>query len=134
MKDALESHDFFRVRHSIDKAVTVARHIGCDVIALGQYTSIVTRNATTFNLPHIGVTTGNSYTIALAIDAITHARGERGVDAAGATLAVVVVRLATSARRAPKSWPPNMGGRFSSAATSRARGDASANCGARAAR
>ncbi len=89
MKEALEDHDFFRVRHSIDKAVTVARHIGCDVIALGQYTSIVTRNATTFNLPHIGVTTGNSYTIALALDAIAHARQARGVDAAGATLAVV---------------------------------------------
>jgi acetylornithine/succinyldiaminopimelate/putrescine aminotransferase/predicted amino acid dehydrogenase len=89
MKQALEEHDFFRVRHSIDKAVTVARHIGCDVIALGQYTSIVTRNATTFNLPHIGVTTGNSYTIALAIDAIAHARETRGLDAAAATLAVV---------------------------------------------
>ena len=58
MKQALEDHDFFRVRHSIDKAVTVARHIGCDVIALGQYNSIVTRNATTFALPDIGVTTG----------------------------------------------------------------------------
>src|SRR5688572_26165268 len=89
MKQALEEHDFFRVRHSIDKAITVARHIGCDVIALGQYTSIVTRNATTFDLPHIGLTTGNSYTIALAIDAIGHARQARGVDAAAATLAIV---------------------------------------------
>jgi len=89
MKQALETQDFFRVRHSIDKAITVARHIGCDVIALGQYTSIVTRNATTFQLPHIGVTTGNSYTISLAIDAISHARQQRGVDADTATLVVV---------------------------------------------
>jgi predicted amino acid dehydrogenase len=89
MKQALEEHDYFRVRHSIDKAITVARHIGCDVIALGQYTSIVTRNATTFNLPHIGLTTGNSYTIALALEAIGRAGQERGLDAAGATLAVV---------------------------------------------
>jgi acetylornithine/succinyldiaminopimelate/putrescine aminotransferase/predicted amino acid dehydrogenase len=89
MKQALEERDFFRVRHSIDKAITVARHIGCDVIALGQYTSIVTRNATTFNLPHIGLTTGNSYTIALALDAIAHAVQERGLDPARVTLAVV---------------------------------------------
>ena len=89
MKQALEDHDFFRVRHSIDKAVTVARHIGCDVIALGQYNSIVTRNATTFALPDVGVTTGNSYTIALAIDAISHASQSRGIDAEASTLVVV---------------------------------------------
>ena len=66
MKEALDERDFFRVRHSIDKAIKIARFIGCDVIALGQYTSIVTMNATTLHLPHIGLTTGNSYTIALA--------------------------------------------------------------------
>ena len=89
MKQWLDEQNFFRVRHSIDKAIKVARFIGCDVIALGQYTSIVTRNATTLQLPHIGVTTGNSYTIALALDAIDRAVGERGLDAAAATLAVV---------------------------------------------
>jgi acetylornithine/succinyldiaminopimelate/putrescine aminotransferase/predicted amino acid dehydrogenase len=89
MKQWLDNADFFRVRHSIDKAIKVARFIGCDVIAMGQYTSIVTRNATTLDLPHVGVTTGNSYTIALALEAIERALAERGVDAAAATLAVV---------------------------------------------
>jgi predicted amino acid dehydrogenase len=89
MKEWLDEGNFFRVRHSIDKAIKVARSIGCEVIALGQYTSIVTRNATTLDLPHIGVTTGNSYTIALALEAIDKAVAERGVDRATATLAVV---------------------------------------------
>jgi acetylornithine/succinyldiaminopimelate/putrescine aminotransferase/predicted amino acid dehydrogenase len=89
MKQAIEESDFFRVRHSIDKAVTVARHIGCDVIALGQYTSIVTRNATTFQLPEVGVTTGNSYTVALALDAIAYACQERNRDPEASTLVVV---------------------------------------------
>jgi len=89
MKQWLDDADFFRVRHSIDKAIKVARFIGCDVIALGQYTSIVTRNATTLQLPHVGLTTGNSYTIALAMEAIERAVGERGLDPAAATLAVV---------------------------------------------
>ena len=89
MKEWLETANFFRVRHSIDKAIKVARFIGCDVIALGQYTSIVTRNATTLKLPHIGLTTGNSYTIALALEAIERAISERGIDPAAATLAVV---------------------------------------------
>ena len=89
MKEWLDDGNFFRVRHSIDKAIKVARSIGCDVIALGQYTSIVTRNATTLDLPHIGVTTGNSYTIALALQAIDKALAERGLDRAEATLAVV---------------------------------------------
>jgi acetylornithine/succinyldiaminopimelate/putrescine aminotransferase/predicted amino acid dehydrogenase len=89
MKQWLDQGDFFRVRHSIDKAITVARHIGCEVIALGQYTSIVTRNATTLNLPKVGLTTGNSYTIALALEAIDRALGERGLDPMSATLAVI---------------------------------------------
>jgi predicted amino acid dehydrogenase len=89
MKQWLDDADFFRVRHSIDKAIKVARSIGCDVIALGQYTSIVTRNATTLDLPHVGLTTGNSYTIALALEAIERAVRERGLDQASATLAIV---------------------------------------------
>jgi acetylornithine/succinyldiaminopimelate/putrescine aminotransferase/predicted amino acid dehydrogenase len=89
MKQWLDEGNFFRVRHSIDKAIKVARHIGCDVIALGQYTSIVTRNATTLDLPRVGLTTGNSYTIALALEAIERAMKDRGLDAAAATLAVV---------------------------------------------
>ena len=35
MKQWLDEANFFRVRHSIDKAIKVARFIGCDVIALG---------------------------------------------------------------------------------------------------
>ena len=89
MKQWLDEANFFRVRHSIDKAIKVARFIGCDVIALGQYTSIVTRNATTLQLPHVGVTTGNSYTTALAIEAIERAARDRGIDPITATVAVV---------------------------------------------
>ena len=89
MKHWLDEGDFFRVRHSIDKAIKVARFIGCDVIALGQYTSIVTRNATTLDLPHVGLTTGNSYTIALALEAIERALHDRGLEPASASLAVV---------------------------------------------
>jgi acetylornithine/succinyldiaminopimelate/putrescine aminotransferase/predicted amino acid dehydrogenase len=89
MKQWLDDADFFRVRHSIDKAIKVARFIGCDVIALGQYTSIVTRNATTLDLPHVGLTTGNSYTIALALQAIERAVRERGLKLSASTLAVV---------------------------------------------
>ena len=59
------------------------------MIALGQYTSIVTRNATTLDLPHVGLTTGNSYTIALALEAVERAVKERGVNQDKATLAIV---------------------------------------------
>jgi predicted amino acid dehydrogenase len=89
IKTWLDEQNFFRVRHSIDKAIKVARFIGCDVITLGQYTSIVTRNATTINLPHVGIATGNSYTIALALEAIERAAAERDVKLAEATLAIV---------------------------------------------
>ena len=101
MKQWLDEDDFFRVRHSIDKAIKVARLIGCDVIALGQYTSIVTRNATTLQLPHVGLTTGNSYTIALALEAIEHAVRERGSTRRGDP-ARWSAPPATSARPAPR--------------------------------
>jgi acetylornithine/succinyldiaminopimelate/putrescine aminotransferase/predicted amino acid dehydrogenase len=89
MKQWLDDRDFLRVRDSIDKAIRMARGLGCDVVTLGQYTSILTRNATTLRLADMGLTTGNTYTIALALDALKRAQVERNVNPASATLAIV---------------------------------------------
>ena len=130
MKQWLDEGDFFRVRHSIDKAIKVARFIGCDVIALGQYTSIVTRNATTLELPHVGLTTGNSYTIALALEAIERALRERGLDPAAATLAVVGAS-GNIGQTCAEILAPRFGAPCCSAAASRRRSAASRAAGPR---
>jgi predicted amino acid dehydrogenase len=60
----------------VQQGVDLARSLGCQTVSLGQYTSIVTLNGTRLAPRGIGVTTGNSYAIALAIQAIERAQRE----------------------------------------------------------
>jgi acetylornithine/succinyldiaminopimelate/putrescine aminotransferase/predicted amino acid dehydrogenase len=69
------------VQHGID----VARERGCKLVSLGQYTSVVMRNGAAVRPGPVGITTGNAYAVALALEAI-----ERAVpDLACRTVAVV---------------------------------------------
>jgi acetylornithine/succinyldiaminopimelate/putrescine aminotransferase/predicted amino acid dehydrogenase len=72
----------------VQKGVDLARSLDCGVVALGQFTSIVTLNGTRVDRRGMGITTGNSYAIALAIQAIERAQRERGTDSCGSTLAI----------------------------------------------
>ena len=128
MKQWLDEANFFRVRHSIDKAIKVARFIGCDVIAIGQYTSIVTRNATTLDLPHVGLTTGNSYTIALALEAIEQALARTRPRCRRRRRWRSSARRATSARPVPRFWRRDSDRRCCWEAASRRRCAASRSC------
>ncbi|MCH7685316.1 MAG: hypothetical protein IH899_01310 [Planctomycetes bacterium] len=58
------------------------------MVSLGQYTSIVTHNGRSLASFDMGLTTGNSYAIALAIQAIQRAQTQRGCDPAELVLAV----------------------------------------------
>jgi predicted amino acid dehydrogenase len=62
----------------VQQGIDAARALDCQVVSLGQYTSIVTLNGTRLAPRGIGVTTGNSYAIALAIQAIERAQRETG--------------------------------------------------------
>src|SRR2546427_9868137 len=62
----------------VQQGVDLARSLDCQTVSLGQYTSIVTLNGTRLAPRGIGVTTGNSYAIALAIQAIERAHRETG--------------------------------------------------------
>jgi predicted amino acid dehydrogenase len=71
------------VQHGID----VAQQRGCRVVSLGQYTSIILRNGNDARPGPVGVTTGNTYTVALAIEAIERLfpdLGDRTVAVVGA--------------------------------------------------
>lgn len=89
MKRRLESNQRDHCQALIQKGLDVARHLGCGVVALGQYTSIATRNGRSLHVPDMGLTTGNSYAIALSIQAIDRALKKRGIDSAESVLAIV---------------------------------------------
>ncbi len=58
------------------------------MVSLGQYNSVATLNGTNVTPPSMGLTTGNSYTIALAVLAMDRAHAERGTNPAQSVLAV----------------------------------------------
>jgi acetylornithine/succinyldiaminopimelate/putrescine aminotransferase/predicted amino acid dehydrogenase len=88
MKRALESGDVSGAQALIHRGLETARTLGCSVVALGQYTSIVTGNGTALSMPGVGLSTGNSYTVALASQALLNLHERAGVDPAQSVLAV----------------------------------------------
>jgi acetylornithine/succinyldiaminopimelate/putrescine aminotransferase/predicted amino acid dehydrogenase len=88
MKRALDSGDVAPAQALVERGIETARALGCSAVALGQYTSIVTRNGITLSVPGLGLSTGNSYTVALAIQAILNLHRCGGVDPARSVLAV----------------------------------------------
>lgn len=73
----------------VQKGIDLARHLDCDVVALGQYTSIVTHNGRSLESHGMGVTTGNSYAAALTIQAIDRVLLDRSLLTEHLTLAIV---------------------------------------------
>lgn len=72
----------------VQQGIQVARSLGCQLFSLGQYTSIVTLNGTRVAPGGMGVTTGNSYAVALALQAIERAHRETGRPPGESTLVV----------------------------------------------
>jgi predicted amino acid dehydrogenase len=72
----------------VQQGVDLARALDCQVVSLGQYTSIVTLNGTRLAASGIGVTTGNSYAIVLAIQAIERAHRETGREPGDSVLVI----------------------------------------------
>lgn len=60
----------------VQQGIDLARSLACKTVSLGQYTSIVTLNGTRLTPGGIGVTTGNSFAVVLALQAIERAHRE----------------------------------------------------------
>lgn len=89
MKHWIDTRQFAWPRSLVERGVDLARCLGCQLVSLGQYTSIVTLNGTTLAAGDMGLTTGNSYAIALAVQALERAHRERGFDPNDLVVAVV---------------------------------------------
>jgi predicted amino acid dehydrogenase len=85
----LEQRQWIWPRCLIQGALDVARELGCAIAALGQYTSILTRNGRMLESGSMGLSSGNSYTVALTLSAIERALRERGLCLEDSTLAIL---------------------------------------------
>lgn len=88
-KHWLETHDYAWARYLIEGAVGVAASLGCQLTALGQYTSILTRNGQSVFPSEMGITSGNAYTVTLTLQALQKAIIELGLQSENCTLAVL---------------------------------------------
>lgn len=79
------------IREQVETAVRLARDQGCGVVGLGGYTSSVTANGLLVRNPGIALTTGNSLTVGVAVEALLRAAEDAGIEPASAHLAVVGV-------------------------------------------
>jgi acetylornithine/succinyldiaminopimelate/putrescine aminotransferase/predicted amino acid dehydrogenase len=76
-------------RAIVQRGVDAAWGLGCELVSLGQYTSIVTWNGLKLDPGGPGITTGNSYAVALTSQAVDRALRERNIDPRRARLVVV---------------------------------------------
>ncbi|HET9622755.1 MAG TPA: aminotransferase class III-fold pyridoxal phosphate-dependent enzyme [Kofleriaceae bacterium] len=67
---AMRNRDADWALRAVKDAVTFARDLGCTNVGLGGFTSIVSNSCTSLAVDHIAITSGNSLTVAGAIDAL----------------------------------------------------------------
>lgn len=72
------------------KAVNLAqKELSCQIVGLGQYTSVITKNGKELSNPDIHLTTGNSFTVNIGLEAIKGEIKELARDDSHLTLAVL---------------------------------------------
>jgi acetylornithine/succinyldiaminopimelate/putrescine aminotransferase/predicted amino acid dehydrogenase len=76
-------------RSLIQRGVDAAVALGCEVVTLGQFTSIVSRGGRSLQARGACLTSGNSYTAALIAQSVVRALVQRGLDRRELTLAVI---------------------------------------------
>jgi acetylornithine/succinyldiaminopimelate/putrescine aminotransferase/predicted amino acid dehydrogenase len=73
----------------VRKAVDMARERGAQIVGLGAYTAVVTRGGLHLRNTGVALTTGNSFTVVAAVDAVYEAVRRLGTSLPEATIAVV---------------------------------------------
>ncbi|MEM7117923.1 MAG: aminotransferase class III-fold pyridoxal phosphate-dependent enzyme [Chloroflexota bacterium] len=74
---------------AIDQGVELAKEMGCSVIGMTGYTSIVTQNCTRYVEDRVALTSGNSLTAAAAVTAIQQLAAANQLNPATSPLAIV---------------------------------------------
>ncbi|MFP5502808.1 MAG: aminotransferase class III-fold pyridoxal phosphate-dependent enzyme, partial [Candidatus Sericytochromatia bacterium] len=71
IEQAMRDRDTDWIVELVEEAVAKAREAGCQVVGLGGYTSIVTDNGRRIGEGGVAITTGNSLTVAMGLEALT---------------------------------------------------------------
>ena len=87
-ESSLRAQDFKAAR-LVQEAVNLAESQGMSYFGLGQFTSIVSENGLLLRSKKMPITTGNSLTAAMAIEAIKHLSEQKKIDLKKATIGVV---------------------------------------------
>ncbi len=89
MAGYMASGDLQPIREEIAARIRDARADGCRIAGLGMYTSIVTNNCQSLQIPDVALTSGNALTIGMGLEAIEQGCARQGIDLARETAAVV---------------------------------------------
>jgi acetylornithine/succinyldiaminopimelate/putrescine aminotransferase/predicted amino acid dehydrogenase len=77
------------IREKIEAGAVLAKDLGCQVVGFGGYTSSVTGNCRRVRTKGIALTSGNSLTIGMALEALKHTALEAGIELKDVPVAVV---------------------------------------------
>jgi acetylornithine/succinyldiaminopimelate/putrescine aminotransferase/predicted amino acid dehydrogenase len=87
--DSIRTRSHHWVLEKVEAAVQMAKDDGCGLVGLGGYTSIVSGNGHRIKTAGIGLTSGNSLTVASALEALVQAAVVQGIEVNEARMAVL---------------------------------------------
>ena len=89
IEKAYRSRDFHWIVDKIQHAVNVAEIAGCQILGLGGFTSILTKNGRRIQSKKLKITTGNSLTVGMGIEAIRQAAKHKKLTVENSNIAII---------------------------------------------
>ena len=80
LKKTFTSRQKFKVVQKVQNALDYAKELGASTVGLGQFTSIVSGNGLYLNPRGMNLTTGNAYTISLAVQSALRSAEDKNID------------------------------------------------------
>jgi acetylornithine/succinyldiaminopimelate/putrescine aminotransferase/predicted amino acid dehydrogenase len=114
MAEYLENPEGSPALNMVKDGVGLAQDMGCEVVGLGQYTSIISNNGLAITEPNLSITTGSSFTVATTVRAAIKAARLRGLEPGTGSISVVGaagnIGSAYATMIARHFWPINLVG------------------------
>ena len=88
-QDAWRTRQTHWLLKQIEEAAILAKQQGCQVLGLGGYTSILTRNGRRLKTPDLALTTGNALTVGMGMLSLQKAAKQLEIEPSASTLAII---------------------------------------------
>jgi acetylornithine/succinyldiaminopimelate/putrescine aminotransferase/predicted amino acid dehydrogenase len=89
IEEAYRSKNFHWIIDKIQHAANIAENAGCQVLGLGGFTSILTKNGKRIKTENLKLTTGNSLTVGMGIEAIRRAAKHKNMEVENSSIAII---------------------------------------------